>query len=173
MIKNTNSYTSLQLILLLLLRFLIGWHILYEGISKAIIPDWTAAEYLKNSQWILTDFFQWIVSNPSVMSFVDFMNVWGLILIGTGIILGCCFKIAAVSGFVLLLLYYLATPPMIGLAYQVPVEGSNLIVNKTLIEAVVLLLLAVFPTNKFYGLDYFLCKSFNNRKGDGRPGSNK
>ncbi len=173
MSNNSNNYSQIQLVLLLLLRFLVGWHILYEGISKVIIPDWTAAEYLKNSQWILTDFFQWIVSNPSVMSFVDFMNVWGLILIGTGIILGCCFKIAAVSGFVLLLLYYLATPPMIGLVYQVPVEGSNLIVNKTLIEVVVLLLLAVFPTNKFYGLDYFLNKSFNNRKGDGRPGSNK
>lgn len=173
MSKNTNSYVPLQLILLLLLRFLIGWHILYEGISKVIIPDWSAVEYLKNSQWILTDFFQWIVSTPSIMSLVDFMNVWGLILIGSGIILGCCFKIAAVSGFVLLLLYYLATPPMIGLIYQMPVEGSNLIVNKTLIEAIALLLLAVFPTNKSYGLDYFLHKFFNNRKSDDRPESNK
>lgn len=158
------TYTPLQLITLLILRFLIGWHVLYEGISKAMISGWTSAEYLKNSQWILSDFFNWIVSNPTLLSIVDILNVWGLIAIGAGILLGCFFKLAAVSGFLLLMLYYLATPPLIGLAYQVPVEGSNLIVNKTLIEAVALLLLALFSTSRTYGLDYFLHQLFKNKR---------
>jgi thiosulfate dehydrogenase [quinone] large subunit len=53
---------------------------------------------------------------------------------------------------------------MIGLSYIVPVEGSNLIVNKTLIEAVALLLLTVFPTNRTYGLDYFLYRYLRKNK---------
>lgn len=164
MSTKTNSYSALQLTLLLILRFLIGWHVMYEGIAKALNPGWTAAEYLKNSQWILSDFFNWIAVNPTLLSIVDFLNVWGLIAIGAGILLGLFFKLASVSGFVLLLLYYFATPPMIGLEYLIPVEGSNLIVNKTLIEAVALLLLAVFPTSRIYGLDHFVHQIFKNKR---------
>lgn len=165
MSEKTNNYTPLQLILLLTLRFLIGWHILYEGISKVFTPGWTSAEYLKNSQWILSDFWSWIAANPTVLSIVDWLNIWGLIAIGAAILLGCFFKFAAVSGFFLLMLYYLITPPLIGMDYRVPVEGSNLIVNKTLIEAVALLLLAVFSTSRTFGLDYFLHQLFKHKRG--------
>jgi thiosulfate dehydrogenase [quinone] large subunit len=156
MSMKNNNYTALQLTFLHILRFLIGWHVMYEGIAKALNPGWTSAEYLKNSQWILSDFFNWIAANPTLLSIADWLNVWGLIAIGAGVLLGMFFKIAAVSGFLLLLSYYLATPPLVGLEYQVPVEGAYLIVNKTLIEAFALLLLAVFPTSRVYGLDYYL-----------------
>jgi thiosulfate dehydrogenase (quinone) large subunit len=46
-------------------------------------------------------------------------------------------------------------PPLIGIEYTLPVEGNNLIVNKTLIEAVALCVLALFPTSKIFGLDAF------------------
>ncbi len=155
------SYTRLQLIALLALRFVIGWHIFYEGISKALIPQWTSTEFLKNSQWILSGFFEWILENPSVLSVVDFLNIWGLMAIGAGIMLGLFFRVASISGCVLVLMYYLATPPLIGMEYTLPMEGSNLIINKTLIEAVALLVLAVFPTSRSFGLDYFLRKQIS------------
>lgn len=164
MSKIKENYTTLQLVLLLSLRFLIGWHIMYEGLAKVLNPGWSSAGYLKNAQWVLTDFFNWIVTEPTLLSIVDFMNVWGLIAIGAGVMFGCFFKFASISGFLLLMLYYITTPPMIGLSYVVPVEGSNLIVNKTLIEAVALLLLVVFPTNRTYGLDYFMCRYFRKNK---------
>lgn len=44
-------------------------------------------------------------------------------------------------------------PPLIGLEYTVPTEGSYLIISKTLIEAMALVLLAVFPSGLFAGLD--------------------
>ena len=163
MSTKTESYSAPQLILLLILRFLIGWHVMYEGIAKVFNPGWTSADYLKNSQWILSDFFNWIAVNPTLLSIVDWLNVWGLIAIGAAVLLGLFFRIAAVSGFLLLMLYYLATPPMIGLEYHVPVEGVNLIVNKTLIEAIALLLLAVFSTSSTYGLDYFLHQRFKKK----------
>jgi len=38
---------------LITLRFLIGWHLLYEGIFKLINPEWSSMAFLAESQWIL------------------------------------------------------------------------------------------------------------------------
>jgi thiosulfate dehydrogenase [quinone] large subunit len=72
-------------------------------------------------------------------------------------------RIAAISGAVLLFLYYLNNPPLIGLEYTVPSEGNYLIVSKTLIEATALVVIAVFPTNSIFGLDMFI-KRFRKSK---------
>ncbi len=41
---------------LVLLRILIGWHFLYEGIIKAYNPSWTSKSYLLSAS-ILKPFF--------------------------------------------------------------------------------------------------------------------
>ncbi len=159
-----NPYTRIQLVFLLILRFVIGWHILYEGISKLIQPNWTSLPFLKSSTWILSDIFDWIVSNSYLLSVVDFLNVWGLIAIGLGVIFGCFYIPATISGALLLFVYYLNAPPLTGLESPIPVDGSNLIINKTLIESIALLILAVFPTNKTFGLDYYISLLKKTRK---------
>ncbi len=151
--KQEHTYTKLQLTFLLLLRFLVGWHILYEGAAKAINPQWTSLNFLQESQWILSGFAEWVISNPNVLAVVDFLNTWGLIAIGLGVITGLFFKVAAIAGFLLLFMYYLNSPPLIGIDYVLPTEGHNLIVDKTLIEAVTLIVLALFSTSKIFGLD--------------------
>lgn len=150
------QYSSFQLFTLVLLRVAIGWHFLYEGIVKLFTPSWSAAEYLSMSRWIFADFFKWIVANPTLLKIVDILNVWGLIFIGLGLMLGILTRRASLSGMLLLLLYYVAIPPFVGLDYGVPVEGHYLIVNKILIEAIVLGLLAIFPTGKIFGIDRLL-----------------
>jgi len=50
-------------------------------------------------------------------------------------------------------LYYLFLPPFIGVDTTAPEEGNYLIVNKNLIEAVMLLLIAVSPAARKLGLD--------------------
>lgn len=150
------DYSRAQLIFLLTLRFAIGWHVLYEGISKMMNPQWTSANFLQESQGILSGFSSWILSNSSLLSIVDFLNVWGLILIGLGLIFGFLFKPAAIAGSVLIFIYYLSVPPLVGYEYTLPSDGSNLVINRTLIEAVALYGLALFPTNKVFGLDYFI-----------------
>ena len=35
-----------QMIAVVVLRILIGWHFLYEGLSKLMNPGWSAAGYL-------------------------------------------------------------------------------------------------------------------------------
>jgi thiosulfate dehydrogenase [quinone] large subunit len=154
-------YTTLQSAILITLRFLIGWHILYEGFAKLINPNWSSLGFLKESQWILSGFAKWITSNPIVLNMVDFLNTWGLIAIGLGVILGLFFRVAAISGALLLLIYYLNCPPLVGIEYTLPTDGNNLIVDKTLIEAVALLVLALFPTSKIFGIDSLFCKRKN------------
>ncbi len=159
--KETTDYTPMQRYTLLALRLLIGWHILYEGFSKLLIPNWSSVGFLSESKWILSGFSQWIISHPGVLHTVDFLNTWGLIAIGLGLILGLFTKTAAISGAVLLFVYYLNNPPLVGLEYTLPSEGSYLVISKTLIEAIALVVLAVFPTGRFAGLDEYLGKFRN------------
>lgn len=154
--KNTQTFTTLQLTALVLLRFLIGWHILYEGLSKLLNPVWSSVGFLRESKWILSGFSEWIISNSSVLNVVDFLNTWGLIAIGVGLILGLFARTAAIAGTLLLLMYYLNNPPLIGLEYSLPTEGNYLVVSKTLIETVALFVLALFPTSSIVGLDKFI-----------------
>jgi thiosulfate dehydrogenase [quinone] large subunit len=161
--KEITGYTPMQRYVLVALRLLIGWHLLYEGFSKLLIPNWSSIGFLSESKWILSGFSRWIISSPGVLHTVDFLNTWGLIAIGLGLILGLCTKAAAISGAILLFVYYLNNPPLIGLEYTVPSEGSYLIISKTLIECMALVLLAVFPAGLFGGLDIFV-QRFRNRK---------
>lgn len=141
---------------LILLRLLIGWHFLYEGIVKILNPYWSSASYLLESKWFLANFFKDIVANPVALTAVDWLNQWGLVAIGLGLILGLFTRIATVAGMLLLLLYYLSNPPFIGMSYSMPSEGSYLIVNKNLIELAALLVLWLFPTGRVLGLDSLL-----------------
>ncbi len=151
-----NNYTKSQLIFLLILRFVIGWHVLFEGISKVLNPQWTSANFLQESQGILSGLSNWILSNTSLLAMVDFLNIWGLVAIGLGLIFGILLKPAAIIGSFLIFIYYLSVPPLVGYEYTLPSDGSNLVINRTLIEAIALFGLALFPTSKIFGLDFFI-----------------
>ena len=153
--KGTKTFTTFQLTTLVLLRLMIGWQILYEGISKLLIPNWSSAVFLRESQWVLSGFSNWIISHDGVLQVVDFMNTWGLIAIGLGLILGLFTRVAAIAGAALVFVYFLNSPPLLGLEYSLPAEGNCLIFNKTLIEAVGLLILVALPTSAIFGLDMF------------------
>lgn len=88
-----------------------------------------------------------------MLSAVDFINQWGLAAIGFCLILGLFTRSAAFAGMLLVLLYYFAYPPFIGYENPLPAEGNYLVVNKNLIEAAALLVLALFPTGRALGLD--------------------
>jgi thiosulfate dehydrogenase [quinone] large subunit len=85
------------------------------------------------------------------------MNIWGLSIIGLLLIIGLFSRISAMAGAILLLLYYLSHPPLIGVEYLFPSEGSYYIVNKTLVEAIALLVLFFFPSGRSIGLDRLVC----------------
>ena len=160
MVKNSSfpQLSDIQTVFLVTLRVFIGLHFLYEGMMKIIDPDWSSFEYLMDSKGIFSSIFESMASNPGVLKVVDFLNIWGLILIGLGLILGIFTRFSTISGIILLLLYYFSHPPFPGLEYIMSQEGNYLIVNKTLVEILALAVLYVFPTGHIIGLDRIILK---------------
>ncbi len=137
-----------------LLRITIGWHFLYEGLAKLLTPNWSATSYLLGSSGPLAGLFRALAANSTAMPFVDQLNIWGLILIGAGLMLGLFTRFAAVSGMALLALYYAANPPL----FQPPAsaqEGHYLLVNKNIVELIALGVILLLPARRF-GLDEWL-----------------
>ena len=141
---------------LVTLRFLIGWHFLYEGISKLLNPYWSSAAYLLDSKWIFSGIAKTIVSNPTLLTFSDYINMWGLTLVGVSLLFGIFSRYGALVGMGFIMMYYLFEPPLVGLEYGKPNEGSYIVVNKNLIEACALWVLYAFPTSQYIGIDRFL-----------------
>jgi len=154
--RNNWKYTPPQLTLLVTLRVIIGWHFLFEGLTKLINPDWSSYSFLLDSKWIFSGVFYAMAQNPGVLKVIDVLNVWGLIIIGFALIVGFFSRPAIISGIILLGLYYLSHPPLVGIRYEMPTEGKYLLVNKNLIELFALAVLYVFPTSRIIGLDRFL-----------------
>ncbi len=135
------------------LRIFIGWHFLYEGISKLYAPNWSSTGFLMGSHWLFSSFFHWIAETPVLLNIVNLINIWGLILIGLFLFFGLFTRAASASGAFLLLLYYIAQPPFVGFMGEATGEGHYLIVNKILIECVILIVFLVMPQQILYGLD--------------------
>ena len=138
-------------VLITLLRIAIGWHFLFEGVVKIFSADWTSYGYLSNTSGYLAPFYHWLASNPSWLKLADIFNMYGLALIGLGLIAGLLVKYAALSGTFLLLLYYFAYPPF-GNTLLSASEGSRFIVDRNFIEAIILLFF-VFSKERGFGLD--------------------
>ena len=153
---NKGTLTNVQMATIVALRVLIGWHFLYEGLAKLTSDGWSAKGFLLQSRGPLAELFRWMAADPERLELVNQLNMWGLTLIGLGLILGCFTRLASAAGMLVILLFYLCNPPFVGYFYSIPTEGSYLIVNKVLIEAVALWVLFVIPTGKVAGLDRLL-----------------
>ena len=157
---NTQKLTAVQGYTLILLRILIGWHFLYEGVIKAYNPSWTSKGYLLSAS-ILKPFFAWLASD-SMVSTVDTLNIIGLIAVGASLLIGVKVRWGCIGGMLLLALYYLAHPPFPGLP-QGPAEGSYWVVNKNLIEMAALFVIYQFPLTTVFGFEQLFVKYNSNK----------
>jgi thiosulfate dehydrogenase [quinone] large subunit len=155
MSKNYN-YSGVQLWTLVVSRVLIGWYCLYEGVIKFMNPNWSSFAYLNDSQGWFAPFFKAMALNPNVLAVVDFLNVWGLMAIGLGLILGLFTRIATIAGIALIGLYCLSHPSLITAEYMLPSGESTMWVGKNLIFVALLVILLVFPSGKQIGIDRLL-----------------
>ena len=138
-----------------LLRVAVGWHFLYEGVTKLMVPGWSSAGFLKSSTGWFSGIFQALAESPTLLTAADQLNIWGLTLVGLGLMLGAFTRVATIGGIAMLALYYLAHPPFFGSAAG-PAEGHYLIVNKNLVELFALLVIMVRPTSRLWGVDPLL-----------------
>jgi thiosulfate dehydrogenase [quinone] large subunit len=141
------------MITITLMRVVIGWHFLYEGIAKLTAPSWSAAGYLKQARGPFASLFKQLASEPDRLANIDVITMWGLTLVGLLLVLGLFTRLASVVGIGFILLFYFATPPFVGYFYALPSEGSYLIVNKNLVELCALLVVLTTGSGRFAGLD--------------------
>ena len=154
--KNNNTYTKCQLFWLVVLRVLIGWDFLYEGLAKVFTPDWTSYGYLMDSKGPFSSLFKLLTENQTILSIVDVLNVYGLILIGLSLILGCFNRVGYIAAISLLAMYCLSHPALINVSYAFRPEGSYLWVDKNLVMLGAVIVLMVFPTSGNLGLDRYI-----------------
>lgn len=146
---------------LVLARVFIGWYMLYEGLSKLFNPTWSAYSYLLESKGWFAPLFQGLAANETILKAVNFLNVWGLIAVGLGLILGLLTRWATLGGMALIGLYILSHPAVIDAEYFGAAGNPALWIDRNLVFAGLLLVLFVFPTGSRIGLDRLL---FNRRK---------
>lgn len=130
---------------LLLLRLTTGWLFFYAGITKVFDPNWSAAGYLSNAK-TFSGLFQWFAS-PEMLPVTNFLNEWGLTLIGLSLILGVFVRLSGILGALLMLLYYF---PVLDGAYP---NAHSFIVDEHIIYAAALLTLAALRAGRVYGLE--------------------
>ena len=160
----TDRLSSFQQFALVTLRMVIGWHFLYEAYYKITSPawspsggplnPWTSAGYLKGASGPLAIIFQKMVAHGWTI-WIDRSVKVALLLIGLSLLLGIFTRIGALGALFFLSLFYLLYIPTIGVP-QPNAEGTYLIVNKTLIEAVAVVVLLAFDTGRIAGLDLLL-----------------
>jgi len=85
--------------------------------------------------------------------------MWGLLILGTLLLVGLGTRLAAIAGAVMLMSFYLVVPPWPGVI-QPPGPEHSFIVNKNLIEALALIAIAALPTGSWFGLDGLVRKLF-------------
>jgi thiosulfate dehydrogenase (quinone) large subunit len=141
------------MIAITVLRIVVGWHFLYEGIAKLTSPSWSAAGYLKQARGPFAHLFTRLASEPNLLANTDLVTMWGLTLVGVLLILGLLTRLASLAGVGFILLFYLCNPPFVGYFYSIPSEGSYLIVNKNLVELCALVVIMVTGSGRFAGLD--------------------
>lgn len=96
--------TNLQRYALVSLRVAIGMLFLYAGITKVADPAWSAKGYLLGAQ-TFHGFYAWLASG-SMLTIVNFLNAWGLTLLGIALMLGIMTRLSGFLGALMMLLYY-------------------------------------------------------------------
>ena len=150
-----------QRLALVLLRTVIGWHFLYEGYYKLMLPGWSrqgellagwsASGYLKAAAGPFAGMFHAIAASAA-SPWIDRLIPIALVVVGLSLILGLFTQLGCWGALTLLTAFYLAAIPTAGTP-QPGAEGTYLFVNKNLIEAAAVLVVLSFRTGAIAGLD--------------------
>jgi thiosulfate dehydrogenase (quinone) large subunit len=162
--ERRSQLSPLQQTLLVALRTLIGWHFLYEGYYKLIVPAWSpdgvplarwsSAGYIRGASGPAARLFQRMM-DAGWTPWIDNAVKIGLLLVGLSLILGLFTRTGCWGALCLLSIFYLSAIPFAGVP-QPGAEGAYLIVNKNLIEAAAVCVTLAFNTGQIAGLDYLL-----------------
>ena len=134
-----------QKVSLFLLRVSLGWMFFYAGITKILNPEWSAVGYLKGAK-TFAGFYQFL-TQPGILPITNFVNEWGLTLLGISLIFGVFVRLSSILGAALMLLYYF---PILDFPYP---NAHSFIIDEHIIYALALTLLAPWRAGRTYGLE--------------------
>ncbi len=117
-------------------------------------PEWARVAWFDNLMGPAFQTVGWSWPNWNRLQWIDRLVRWGLVAAGLGLILGLFTRTACALGIALLLLFYLAMPPLPG-STESP-AGHYLFINFNIIEIAALLLIAVSNPSGRYGLDAWM-----------------
>lgn len=137
---------------LVLLRLALGFMFFYAGITKVLDPSWSAAGYLMSAKTFQT-LYAWFAS-PTMLPFINFINEWGLTLVGLFLILGIFVRLGSYAGAILMLLYYL---PILDGFYP---NAHSFIVDEHIVYIAAFLVLASFRAGQVFGLEKWCERTF-------------
>jgi thiosulfate dehydrogenase [quinone] large subunit len=157
------KFSRSAMVAITVMRVLVGWHFLYEGIAKLTSPSFTAASYLKMARGPFAGLFHWLAAQPNLLANADLATMWGLTIVGLLLIHGLFTRLASLGAIAFLLMFYFATPPFVGYFYALPSEGSYLLVNKNLVELGALVVILLTGSGLVYGLDRIVRGLFTRR----------
>ena len=156
--ETTNNYPATIKYTMIALRIAIGWHFLYEGLIKLFSSTWSAKGFLLSSQGFLADIYHKIAIDQNLLPLSESIIISCLIIVGLLLLLGIFSRVAAWIGIGLLLLFYFSHPAWPGMDYGIA-YGNHFIIDKLLIEAMTLFLLAQCPTDDWFGCKRIICKT--------------
>lgn len=142
------------------LRVVVGWHFLYEGVAKLTATSWSAAGYLRQARGPFAGLFKSLAAQPNLLANADMITMWGLTIVGLLLIVGLFTRLASLAGIGFILLFYLCNPPFVGYFYTIPTEGSYLVINKNLVELCALVVILTSGSGRFAGVDRILHRLF-------------
>jgi thiosulfate dehydrogenase [quinone] large subunit len=151
---------------LVILRTVIGWHFLYEGYFKLMLPAW-APNGTHLARWSSAGYLNGATGPVGHLLHALFDAGWGHVIdvavigalwgIGLSLMLGFLTQLGCYGALVMLTLFYITAVPLDGVPHP-GMEGNYMIVNKNLIEWVAVAVLLSFRTGRIAGLDllYFV-----------------
>ena len=143
---NANKGTSVALHVL---RWLIGWHFLYEGMWKLLQEKgWSCHSYLEMAQGPLAGLFKWMSAQPWIVAIGDWAVMLGLVAIGLSLITGVLSRIASVFGILLLSMFYAAQPPEPFAAAVSGADGRFFLLERNALEMLAFAAIVVIPSWK-------------------------
>lgn len=133
---------------ILLLRIFVGFLVLYLGIMKML--DLTVqAKFIFREATIFAPFYQWLLQ-PYNSLWLEFIDTWGLMIVGVLLIVGFFTRGASVVGILYMLVYYFALLhfPLVGEFYYV--------VSDHVIYIICFTLFISSRAGEYFGLDGLL-----------------
>ncbi len=147
-----------QQLTLVVLRFVIGWHLFLQGYGKLTQPAWSAAPYLSHATGPLAGLFRGLAAQATLLLLCDRVIPWALLVLGLFLMIGLLTRSASIAAMALLASFTLAHPPLLVAGILVVGADGNaeLYVNQTIIEVLGLGVTLAFDTGRMIGLDLLL-----------------